>query len=137
MSERSAFFNGRQWRRLLNGDEQAVRFLEELWQRSGGGKVPDINLDQVVNLITQVDESVRVQGLDVSALRRAVSNLASESQHTNAHIKALERKIQPPEADALQVTVKRLQQRIDQLETHNQMLQKQLEHRISQLEDAQ
>lgn len=137
MSERSAFFNGRQWRRLLNGDEQAVRFLEELWQRSGGGRVPDINLDQVVNLITQVDESVRVQGLDVSALRRAVSNLAGESQRTNAHIKALERKIQPPEADALQVTVKRLQQRIDQLETHNQMLQKKLEHRISQLEDAQ
>lgn len=137
MSERSAFFNGRQWRRLLNGDEQAVRFLEELWQRSGGGQVPDINLDQVVNLITQVDESVRVQGLDVSALRRAVSNLASESQRTNAHIKALERKIQPPEADALQVTVKRLQQRIDQLEAHNQMLQKKLEHRISQLEDAQ
>lgn len=137
MSERSAFFNGRQWRRLLNGDEQAVRFLEELWQRSGGGRVPDINLDQVVNLITQVDESVRVQGLDVSALRRAVSNLAGESQRTNAHIKALERKIQPPEADALQVTVKRLQQRIDQLEAHNQMLQKQLEHRISQLEDAQ
>lgn len=50
-------FNGRYWRQKL-GDEQAVRFLELLYNRAGGAQAPDITLVEASDLITNINEEM-------------------------------------------------------------------------------
>lgn len=75
--ERSLFFNGNWWRQFL-GNNQAVRYLEELWRRAGGAQPPDLSLDQVVNQITSIDQSVTGMGASLHQVRQMVTQIVSE-----------------------------------------------------------
>lgn len=101
MTDRNLFFNGIWWRQFL-GNEQAVRFLEELWRRSGGGPVPDLNIDQVIEEITQIDQSTTGQGASLHQARQLATQLVAEATET--------------ENQALRAQLKKLEHRISQLE---------------------
>ncbi|MFD1216415.1 hypothetical protein [Microbulbifer celer] len=127
MTDRNLFFNGIWWRQHLK-NEQAVRFLEELWRRAGGGPVPDQNLNQVVNEITQIDQSTTEQGASLHQARRIAEQMAAEIESdsvTAANIKRLSGA---------------LEHLSDELNTERAAILselKKLKHRISQLEDTQ
>lgn len=140
MSERSAYFNGRLWRQLLGNNEQAVRFLEELWLRTGAGQPPDINLDQVVNEITQIDNSVRSLGVSLNSVRRVASDAAAEASKQNlgamAQMHDIQRRLSQLESET--AALRNLEHRIKQYIAEGiQLHVKPLEKRINQLEDAQ
>lgn len=101
MSDRNLFFNGNWWRGFLK-NEQAVRFLEELWRRAGGGPVPDQDLDQVIEEITQIDQSTTGQGASLHQARQLASQLVAEAMEI--------------ENQALRAQLKKLEHRISQLE---------------------
>lgn len=68
------FFNGRDWRDSgLN--EQQVKFLELLYQRVGGSQSIDLDLSQVVNSVTEVQEINNDTATELEKLRLRVSQL--------------------------------------------------------------
>ncbi|MDP5211368.1 hypothetical protein, partial [Microbulbifer sp. 2205BS26-8] len=101
MSEQALYFNGSFWRALLK-NEQATRFLEELWRRSGGAPAVDINLNQVVEEVTQIDNSTTVHGVSPHQVRVVAIQLVNESQGDDA--------------EALRSQIKKLERRITELE---------------------
>ncbi|WP_299942119.1 hypothetical protein [uncultured Microbulbifer sp.] len=101
MTEKALFFNGAFWRKFLK-NEQAVRFLEGLWSRSGGAPSPDINLTQVVEEVTQVDRSTNVHGVSSHQVRATASAAVDDSEGEDA--------------GALRAQIKWLDRRLTQLE---------------------
>lgn len=129
MTERNLFFNRIWWSSFL-GNEQSVAYLEELWRRAGGGGVPDQNLDQVVNEVTNIDQSVTEGGGGTSLhqARQLAEQMAVEAVD-DTHM-----------ASGLKKLSSAISNAIDELTAERfvmAMNMKKLEHRISQLEDAQ
>lgn len=127
MTDRNLFFNGIWWRQFL-GNEQAVRFLEELWRRAGGGPVPDLDIDQVIEEITQIDQSTTGQGASLHQARQIAAQMVAEAR----------------DDAALSAAVSRLSQSLTQLADEiwaerGDLLSeiKKLKHRINQLENDQ
>lgn len=128
MTERNLFFNRIWWSKFL-GNEQSVAYLEELWRRAGGGGVPDQNLDQVVNEVTNIDQSVTEGGGGVSLhqARRIAEQMAvdySGDGSAAANLKRLSSAIAQAsdeisaEKEIVAAQLKRLEHRITQLENH-------------------
>lgn len=118
MTEQTLFFNGRVWRRLLDGDEQAVRLLEELYRRSGGAEPPSSTLTEVVTEVSTVTETTSrtAQGLDV--LRRQLQIQRDTIQQQNLGFDLLRRRLQSRDSEnqLLLSEIKKLQNRVQQLE---------------------
>lgn len=102
MTDRNLFFNGIWWSQHLK-NEQSVRFLEELWRRAGGGPVPDQDLDQIIEEITQIDQSTTGQGASLHQARSLAQQMVYEAMES--------------ERQSLRAELKKLEHRINQLES--------------------
>lgn len=71
------FFNARYWRALLK-DEQAVRFLELLYNRAGGAQAPDLNLSEVNNIVNNISEGMSRSGVESDRLRHRLQEIESQ-----------------------------------------------------------
>ena len=68
------YFNGSYWRSVLK-DEQAVKFLELLYNRAGGAQAPDLNLSQVIEMITNVGSEMTQIKAENDKLRHQIKEL--------------------------------------------------------------
>ena len=71
------FFNGRMWRQLLK-DEQAVRFLELLYNRAGGAQAPDLNLNEVNNIVNNISEGMSRNLVEGDRLRHRLQAIENQ-----------------------------------------------------------
>ncbi|HEY9814930.1 MAG TPA: hypothetical protein V6D20_03880 [Candidatus Obscuribacterales bacterium] len=85
------FFNGRQWRKLVG--EQEVKFLESLYQRTGGAPEPTQNLTEVSNSVTNLEQTTNSVMYEVQVLRRLYAAENDNTSRLLGIIKKLEHRI--------------------------------------------
>ena len=69
------YFNRRFWLQQFDGDEQAVKFLELLFNRAGGSQAPDNNLTQLGDTITNISSTISQIISENDKLRHRVQEL--------------------------------------------------------------
>jgi len=135
------YFNGNQWRKA-GYNEQQVRFLELLWQRIGGGPVPDFDLGEVGTEINNIygeatpDSSSAINKLEkkindlqdseesrlssfVSKLAGNINTLDDQPSVSAAAYKKLESKVNSLESQlsTTMSTIRKLERKINELES--------------------
>ena len=56
-------------------DEQAVRFLELLYNRAGGAPAPELNLSEVNNIVTNISEGASRNLIENDRIRHRLQDI--------------------------------------------------------------
>lgn len=69
------YFNRGFWLRKFDNDEQAVKFLELLFNRAGGAQAPDVNLIQLGDMVTNLEGEMDIYRSRIRKLERRINEL--------------------------------------------------------------